>query len=108
MTLNEIINSEYKVSEKINLIDEYKSQVLKEIEEANMDVVKDFKYCERCKEFYRKNSWDIEYKNETRRVCTYKDAGYGDDDEYSNKEFRVKYYICPIGHKIKESETIKR
>ena len=77
----------------------------KEINEALEEVKKGYKYCSKCKEYYKEKAWEIEHKVEKKNVCTYHDAGYGDDDIYEDKMCSVTYEICPIGHVIEKEVT---
>lgn len=105
MTINEIINGNYKVTEKQAILETYKRDVLKEIEEAKRDIVKGYKYCPECKEYYREKTFEIKHKIEKREVCTFHSLCEFDDDTYEDKVCDVQYSICPMGHKIEENVT---
>ena len=61
---------------------------------------KSFSFCKSCKRYYLTKDEKIEIKREIRGECTYRDAGYGDDDEYGDVEYLVHYYHCPLCNKV--------
>lgn len=99
------MNGSYKVTEKQNMLYKLKQELNEEIDKAVKEVKKGYKYCPKCNEYYKEKAWDIENKREKRNVCTYRDAGYGDDDIYEDKVCSVTYEICPIGHIIEKNVT---
>ncbi len=82
---------------------EYKDEINKQIDDAIKDVKKGYKYCPKCREYYRTKAYEILKTKEERTVCTYRDAGYGDDDVYERIMCNINYSICPMGHKIEEN-----
>lgn len=98
----EIVNGSYKVTEKQSMLYKLKKEFNEKIDEAVEKVKKKYKYCPKCKEYYKDKAWDTEHKTEKREVCTYRDAGYGDADVYEDKICSVTYEICPIGHVIEK------
>lgn len=103
LSINEIVNGSYKVTEKQKLLMEYKDKINKQIDSAIEEVEKGYKYCPQCREYYRIKSFEKECIKEERTICTYRDAGYGDDDKYERLMCTVSYSICPMGHKIEEN-----
>lgn len=99
--IEKIVNGNYKVTEKQKLLIEYKEK----IDCALREVTNGYKYCPRCGEYYKINTWETENRKEERTVCTYRDAGYGDDDKYERLLCPVQYSICPIGHRIEGITT---
>ena len=105
--IDEIVNGSYKITEKQEMLKKYKEEINHQIADAAAKIVQGYKYCPQCKEYYKEKAWDTEYKTEKRNICTYRDAGYGDDDTYEYKTCFVQYGICPIGHRIEEHMSYK-
>lgn len=101
--MNEIVNGDYRVSEKLDMLEEYKKHIIDEIKKEKENVLKGFKFCPRCNEYYKEKAYETLSCQETRNICTYRDAGYGDDDIYEDVKCNVAYSICPVGHKIEEN-----
>lgn len=97
-----IVNGSYKVTEKQSMLNHLKKEFNEEIDKVIKEVTKGYKYCPECKEYYKEKAWDRDRKTEKRNVCTYRDAGYGDDDTYEDKICSVTYEICPMGHIIEK------
>lgn len=105
MTISEIVNGSYKVTEKQKLLNDLRKQFLEELENAHEEIKKGYKYCEKCKEFYKEKAWEHEVKQEMREVCTSYNWCEFDDPRYENQMCTVHYSICPMGHIIQESVT---
>lgn len=103
LTINEIINGNYKVTEKQNLLTDYRDRVNKQINDAIEAIKKGYKYCPQCKEYYKENAWEKENKIEMREICTYTDPVQWSENEYENKKCSVVYDVCPMGHMIEEN-----
>lgn len=97
--LNLIVNGDYSVSEKLNLISEYKERTLKEITDAIMEVKLGYTYCEKCKQWYKNKAWENETIEEQREYCKFRPLAEWEQPEYAIGEFKVEYSICPVGHK---------
>ena len=91
--LNLIVNGDYSVVEKLNLITEYKEKVLEEITDAIREVKSGYTYCKKCKLWYKNKAWKNEMITEQRRYCKW------DQPEYDTADFEVEYSVCPVGHK---------
>ena len=96
---NIIVNGDYSVVEKLNLITEYKEKVLEEIADAIMEVKSGYTYCEKCKQWYKNKAWENETVNEQREYCKFTLLAEWGQPEYTVGEFKVEYSICPVGHK---------
>lgn len=103
MTIEEIVNGNYKVTEKKKMLKELKKQFLNEIDKAEEDIIKGYKYCPKCNEYYKEKAWETEYKTERRNVCTFHSLSAFDEDTYEYKDCHVTYSICPVGHRIEEN-----
>ena len=100
--LEDILNGNYTVREKKELLYKFKNNINKEIKEVDKQIVDGFTYCPKCREWYRDKTWETDIIKEIRNICTYHDAGYGDDDRYEDVNCTVTYMICPLGHKIEK------
>ncbi len=85
----------YKLKKKLN----------EEIDKAVEEVKKGYKYCPKCKEYYKEKAWETEHKTEKRKVCTFHSLAEFDDDTYEDKICSVTYEICPMGHVIEKDVT---
>lgn len=103
MNIFDIVNGNYKVTEKQKMLNDFKDEINKQINDAIIEIKKGYKYCPNCKEYYKIKAFETEHTKEERTICTYKDSGYGDDDIYEKLTCKISYSICPIGHKIEEN-----
>lgn len=104
--IEDIINGNYKVTEKQKMILKLRKQFLNELENAENNITEGYKYCPKCKEYYREKSWEKETKTEHREVCVFSSLVDHDDDRYEYKNCSVKYAICPMGHRIEEKVSL--
>ena len=58
-----------------------------------------YKYCPECDDFYLTKSFFYEITTEEEVVCTFEDPINSGGNEYATRFARVKYRICPKGHK---------
>ena len=80
------------INKKINLIDEYMEVLTKE----KKKLLDDSYYCGSCHQYFEKLHWGYKSEEETHKgVCVFTDAGYGDDDRYSDVTYKVLYAVCP-------------
>ena len=103
MTIEEIVNGNYKVTEKRKMLNELRKQLIDEIDKAEEDIIKGYKYCPKCNEYYKEKAQETEYKTERRKVCTFHSLSAFGDDRWENKDCHITYSICPVGHKIEEN-----
>ena len=52
-------NKELTALEKINKLDELAKSYANTIEIIKKNILKDYTYCNKCKDYYRKNSWEV-------------------------------------------------
>ena len=97
--LDLIVNGDYSVVEKLNLITEYKEKILKEITDAIMKVKSGYTYCEKCKQWYKNKAWENETITEQRQYCKFMPYAEWEQPEYDTAESKVEYSVCPVGHK---------
>ena len=84
---------------------EYREKITKQIDDAIKEVEIGYRYCPKCKEYYKEMAWENKDKIEVRKVCTHIDPVQWSENEYENKKCSVSYSICPIGHMIEENIT---
>ena len=97
VTKNSSIDSQIELLEKIHNV--WMPEIIDK--ETN-----NYSLCPNCKRYIQKN----EYISETKRIvskneCIYRDAGYGEDDEYADVTYLVCYKRCP---KCKRKEIISK
>ena len=56
MTIEEIVNGNYKVTEKRKMLNELRKQLIDEIDKAEEDIIKGYKYCPKCNEYYKEKA----------------------------------------------------
>lgn len=106
--IEDILNGNYKVTEKKEMLRELRKQVTKEFNEAEDNITQGYEYCPKCKEYYREKSWETETKTERREVCTSSSLVDHDDDIWEYKNCSITYEICPMGHKFLKDNKILR
>lgn len=97
------MNGSYKITEKQNMLYKLKQELNEEINKAVKEIEKGYKYCPKCKEYYKEKAWEIENKREKRNVRTFHSLAEFDDDTYEDKMCSITYEICPIGHIIEKN-----
>ena len=98
--LEDILNGNYTVKEKKCLLDKFKDNIKTQVEEVETKIEEGYTYCPKCEEWYKDKAWETDIKQEVRNICTYHDAGYGDDDRYEDVNCTVTYMVCPLGHRV--------
>lgn len=76
------------------------SKYKEKIEQTKKDLIKDFRYCHKCKDYYKKKAWEVGVRTVTKNRCKNPLTGYLDDYEYEQVTEEETYYECPKGHKI--------
>ena len=97
--IEQIVDGNYKVTEKLQMFSDLKEELLNQINDAESNLLKGYKYCPKCKEYYRNKVWDTEVKQEVREICTFWNHCEFGENDYENKLCTVTYSICPMGHK---------
>ena len=106
--IEDILNGNYKVTEKQKMILKLRKQFLNELENAANIITEGYKYCPECKEYYKEKAWETETKTERREVCTFSSLVDHDDDRWEYKNCSVKYAICHMGHRFEEDVKVLR
>lgn len=102
MNIEHIIEDDsITVSEKLQKLDVLLSKYKEKIEQTKKDLIKDFRYCHKCKDYYKRSAWEISIRAVTRLRCKNPlTGGYLDDYEYEDIMEEETCYECPKGHKI--------
>ena len=92
-----IMNNEDGATEKIEQLKKYKEKVLEEFNKAILDAQSGYTYCDRCKRWYRNNTWIVKAKKETRRCLSFTPKA-GEEIVYGEKDVIMRKLECPAGH----------
>lgn len=75
--------------------------VMEGVQHMRSDLLKECKFCEKCKKYYFKKELHIDSRKVTKTVCTNPlSGGYLDPYEYEEREVTEFCNICPEGHEI--------
>lgn len=58
-----------------------------------------YTYCPECNDFYLTKSFFYENTSGEEKVCIHEDPINSGGNEYATKFVRIKYRVCPKGHK---------
>ena len=98
--INEINNSGLSIDEHIRLIESLRVKINEEIQ-IEIDKIKDNAiYCPFCNKYYEKVNYDVYDKSVEHK------ENYSKYEEYEEKGFKVKYFVCPVGHKLRRVRKI--
>ena len=101
INIEEIFNDDnLTISEKLNKLDDLKKVYEELIEQSKKTLIKDYHYCPKCKEYYKKTAWENGMRSVTRQRCKNPLMGYLDKYEYEEVTEQEFYAECPKGHKI--------
>lgn len=102
MTINEIINANVKVTEKIKMLNQYSDEQQRLVGEAKIKIQEGYKYCPMCKEYYKVGAFEKDFCEETRNKV---DVPQCEFDEWKSHDVKgmATYNICPMGHRIEIS-----
>ena len=102
MNIEEIINNDsFTVSEKLAKLSDLGEKYRQKIEQVKKEITTDYRYCHKCKDYYKKNAWEMGVRSVTKTQCKNPlTGGYLDDYEYEQVTEEETYYECPKGHKI--------
>lgn len=102
INIEEIFNdNNLTISEKLNKLDDLKKVYEELIKQSKETLIKDYRYCPKCKDYYKKTAWENGVRLVTRQRCKNPlTSGYLDDYEYEQVTEKETYYECPKGHKI--------
>lgn len=98
----EIINSNEKVTVKEKMLARYKEKIEAELKQAQEEIYRNYRYCKKCGEYYRANTFEFRVVKEIRNVRTFHDLAEWGEDKYEDKECIIDTYTCPMGHKEEE------
>lgn len=101
INIEEIFNDDnLTISEKLNRLDNLKKVYEELIEQSKKTLIKDYRYCPKCKEYYKRTAWENGVRSVTRQRCKNPLMGYLDKYEYEEVIEQELYAECPKGHKI--------
>ena len=102
INIEEIFNDDnLTISEKLNKLNNLKKVYEELIEQTKETLIKDYHYCPKCKDYYKRTAWEEGVRSVTRQRCkNLLTGGYLDDYEYEQVTEEETYYECPKGHKI--------
>ena len=98
--IEKIVRSDDDINKKIEDLDFLNRNFQESIKDIKKSLLKGHKYCSECHKYYLESDWEVEYKVEKRRVCTYWPLGDLDDAEYERKDCHIKYERCPNHHEF--------
>ena len=99
--IEEIINNDnFSISEKLAKLSDLGEQYRQKIEQVKKEITTDYRYCPKCKDYYKRTAWEDGVRSVTRKRCKNPLMEYLDKYEYEEVEETEKYYECPKGHKI--------
>lgn len=101
MNIEEIFNDDnLTISEKLNKLDDLKKVYEELIKHSKKTLIKDYRYCPKCKDYYKKSAWEKGVRSVTRQRCKNPLMGYLEKYEYEEVVEQECYAECPKGHKI--------
>ena len=108
MNIEEIINNDnFTISEKLaklsDLEEKYRQKIEKycqKIERVKKEITTDYRYCPKCKDYYKRTAWEDGVRSVTHQRCTNPTMGYLEKYEYEDVVEQEFYTECPKGHKI--------
>ena len=101
INIEEIFNDDnLTISEKLNKLDDLKKVYEELIKQSKETLIKDYRYCPKCKEYYKKIAWENGVRSVTRQRCKNPLMGYLEKYEYEEVIEQEFYVECPKGHKI--------
>ena len=83
-------------------------EIEKDIEMARKVISGFFRYCPQCGDYYLADSFLKSNTSEPTKMLTYEDPINSGGNEYCDGIKYVKQLICPKGHRLDISETVKK
>ena len=99
-------NKDLSIKEKLEAYEKLRDKIENKNEEYydlfSTITVEGYKYCDKCKDYYRENTFEHDLDEELESECTNPlTGGYLDAYEYRDVYRKYEYAICPKGHYIK-------
>lgn len=92
-------NGNLTIAEKLEQLNSLKLSYNELIEHTKETITKDYHYCEKCKDWYKRKAYDIGVRHRKELRCTNPlTGGYLDDYEYEEIIVEEMYHECPKGH----------
>ena len=99
---NILNNNSLSITDKLNKLDNLMIIFKHKIEETKNNLKRDYRYCNKCNEYYKLKAWDMGIHTVTYQKCTNPlTGGYLDDYEYEQVTEDETYFECPKGHRVK-------
>ena len=99
--LNGIVN--LSIDQKVKFLHKVQNVWIPEILSLE---TKNYFYCNNCKRYIKKSDLIVERKRVINKgECVFRDAGYGEDDEYGDVTYLITYRTCP---KCKSKEVTSK
>ena len=101
INIEEIFNDDnLTISEKLNKLDDLKKVYEELIEQSKETLIKDYHYCPKCKDYYKRTAWEDGVRSVTRQYCKNPLIGCLGKYEYEEVIEQEFYTECSKGHKI--------
>lgn len=101
MNIEEIINNDnFSISEKLAKLSDLGEKYRQKIEQVKKEITTDYRYCPKCKDYYKRTAWERGVRSVTRQRCKNPLMGYLEKYEYEDVTEQEFYAECPKGHKI--------
>ena len=98
--IDEVDNNDLPIDERIDLLEDLKMKMNEEIQRRINKIKDNAIYCPFCARYYEKDICDVYDESiERKEAC----VEYG---KYEEKGFKVKYFACPKGHKLRRLRRI--
>lgn len=93
------LSAKEKLKEIDNLYDYIQNCNVEAYDRCQEKISEKFEYCDKCKDWYRKDTYQKETKEYLEEECTNPlTGGYLDDYEYRDIYRTYECHICPKGH----------
>ena len=101
MNIEEIINNDnFSISEKLAKLSDLGEKYRQKIEQVKKEITTDYRYCPKCKDYYKRTAWESGVRSVTRQRCKNPLMGYLEKYEYEDVTEQEFYAECPVGHRF--------
>lgn len=107
LEVNKIMkDGNHTIKERMQMIDELKDEFLTRCGQAKELLQQGYKWCPKCKDYYKERAWEHGSFDEVRSFCVFADPINSSGDVYERRNCTVIYEECPKGHRV-EKEIIE-